>query len=109
MEELRGETKAHRDGLAATLGPLQEQIKLLKSGFWERNHEAIEAIVKECVEHKIQARVVAEASNRPSIPLAPRRYNRPHLQIEKAIQPYRDYLEMNEQNNQKLRTTMEMS
>ena len=109
MEELRGKTKAHRDGLAATLGPLQEQIKMFKSSFWERNQEAIEAFVKECVEHKLQGRVVAEASNGPSTPLAPRRFNRPHLQIKKAVQPYCEYLEVNEENNERLKTAMDIS
>ena len=101
--------RAHRDGLATAFEPLREQIKLLKRTFWEKNHEAIEVFVRESVQRKLEERVATEASDATSTPPALYRFDRPHLQIEKVIKRYRDYENMNEQNNAGLKATIELS
>ena len=71
MDELKGQVRAHRDGLATAFDPLREQVERLKNGFWEKNGDVIEAAAKTYIERKIKERVAVEASRISSRHLAP--------------------------------------
>ena len=109
MEELKGRIKAHRDGLATAFDPLKEQVERLKSGFWEKNGDSVEAAAKRYIERKIKERVPVEASRNSSRHLVPCHFNTKYLQVEKAIESYRHHVANNEQNNQRLKVTLEVS
>ncbi|KAF9650956.1 hypothetical protein BDM02DRAFT_1003302 [Thelephora ganbajun] len=89
VEELKNQANAHRDGLKQAFDPLREQIERLKNNFWEKNGDVIEATAKKYVERKVKERVLVE--------------------VEKAIERYRDHIEKNEQRNQKLRDVVHAS
>lgn len=62
LKELKDQTKAHRDGLAAAFDPLREEIESLKNSFWEKNREVIETTARRYVERRLEERVTVEVS-----------------------------------------------
>ena len=104
-----GQAKTHRDALTTAFDPLREQIEKLKNGFWDNHGDTIQANIKNYVERKVKEKVAVEASLPALRPLTTRHPNRMRLQVEKAIEHYRDHLANNEQRNKGLLTTMGVS
>jgi len=109
VEELKGQVRAHRGGLATAFDPLREQVERLKGSFWERNGDVVEAAAKRYIERRIKERVTVEASRTSLIYRAPCHLNRKYLQVEKEIERYRHHLANDGQNNQLLKVAMEVS
>ena len=111
MDELKGQARAHRDGLATAFDPLRDQIERLKNNFWQRNGDAIKATAKEYIQRKVKERVTVEVSNAStpsgSPPLSIVLTGHTYLQVEKAIERYRDYIENNK--NRELKAVLDVS
>ena len=109
LDELKGQAKAHKDGLATAFNPLREQIESLKNTFWENHREVIEAAAEKYIKHKVKERVTVEVNVTSSVSLAPYGFNRSFLQVKNAIERYCDYLENKERDNEKLKAIMDIS
>ncbi|KAF9783715.1 hypothetical protein BJ322DRAFT_1109564 [Thelephora terrestris] len=89
VKELGARAKVHKEGLKTAFDPLREQIAELKAGFWTKNRDALEGVVRKYVEQKLQDRVRAE--------------------VKKQLERYIKYLKDNEVNTGKLEEASKVS
>lgn len=89
VSKLKVQVKEHRDGMASAFNPLRDQIKHYQETFWEKNGEVIEAAARGYIERRVNERV--------------------RIEVDKALEVYRDYVANHEKNNEGLMNIMAVS
>lgn len=107
LEDLKKRASAHKDGLETAFDPLRADLDELKTGFWAKNREKVEARARDYIAKVTKEKVIAEASG-PSTTIA-RRANDTSVQINKQLKYYMDYALNEGTENRKLEEITEIS
>jgi len=89
VNDFKAQAKVHRDGLKTAFDPLRDQLNELKAGFWPKNRERLEAVIRGYVQKKVKDRVKVE--------------------VEKQLERYVAYVKNQETDNKALKEASKVS